>query len=87
MSQSHTDGSLIKNYDFILYKGMSKSIHKCLKLLFHTFMRYFKFFYHPSSIAALFVNFWLTAACGGAALEVNIDVVVGAMSFTQECLF
>ena len=31
-------------------------------------------------------NFWLPAACGGAALEANIDVV-GAMSFTQECLF
>ena len=34
--------------------------------------------------------FWLPAACGGAALEANIDVVVvvvGAMSFTQDCLF
>ena len=34
-------------------------------------------------------DFWLPAVCGGAALEANIDVVVvvGAMSFTQKCLF
>ena len=31
-------------------------------------------------------DFWLPAAYGGAALEANIDVV-GAMSFTKECLF
>ena len=31
-------------------------------------------------------HFWLPAACGGAALEANINVV-GAMSFTQDCRF
>ena len=39
-------------------------------------MRYFKFFYHPSSIAALYVNFWLPAASGGAALGAKIGLLL-----------
>ena len=34
-----------------------------------------------------YINLWLQAACGGAALEANISVVVGAMSFTFLKLF
>ena len=72
---------------------MTKSILKRLKLIFPTFMRHFKFFYHPSSIAALFVNFWLPAANGGAALGAKngllllLLILLLPQSFTQTCLF
>ena len=33
-----------------------------------------------------FIDFWLPAACGGAALNANITLLVVLMSFTQNLL-